>query len=302
MQQPPFAGSFPQPSPVQQGRTISRGMTIFLVGVALLMMSSGVGLIYYTTVAHPAQLQAQATATVETFLTTEAHGTAIANAHATTTARAQANATATMQAQTTAQAQATATVLQNIYTRVTSGTPVLHSSLVYPDRYNWDTYNTTDGGGCSFTAGALHASVFSKGFYVPCFAHATNFSNFVYQVQVTIHEGDAGGIVFRADDANSRFYLFRIGRDGFYSLYVSNDDKHNLPIAYDSSTAIKTAQNQPNLLTVVAQGDIFYLYINKQYVGSAHDNSYSAGEIGVFAGDNNNRTDVSFSNAQVWSL
>jgi hypothetical protein len=166
----------------------------------------------------------------------------------------------------------------------------------------WDTYNTTDGGGCLFRGGALHASVFSKGFYVPCFAHATNFSNFAYQVQVTIHEGDEGGIAFRANDANSQFYFFRIGRDGFYSLYVSKDEKHNLSIAYDSSTAISTALNQPNLLTVIAQGNTFYLYINKQYVGNVSDNSYSSGEIGVFAGDNNNPTDVSFSNAQVWSL
>jgi hypothetical protein len=298
MQQPPFVGTSPQPSPVQQGQAIARGMTILLVGVALLMMSSGLGLIYYTTVARPAQLRVQATATVGTFLTTEAQGKATANVHAAATARAQANATATMQAQ----AQATATALQNIYIKATSGMPVLSSSLIYQDRYKWDNYSTTAGDGCLFTGGALHVSVFSKGFYVPCFAHATNFSNFAYQVQVTIHEGDEGGILFRADDANSQFYFFRIGRDGFYNLYVSKDEKHNLSIAYDSSATIRTALNQPNLLTVIAQGNTFYLYINKQFVGTTSDNSYSSGEIGVFAGDNNNGTDVSFSNAQVWSL
>src|SRR5438132_3469164 len=173
MQEPPFVGTFHHPSVPQQS-SISRGMTVLLVGVALLMMSSGVVLIYYTTVAHPAQLRVQATATVQTFLTTEAQGTAIANVHATATVHTQANATATMQAH----AQATATALQSIYMKATSGTPVLSSSLVFQDSYRWDIYNTTDGGGCLFTAGALHASVFSKGFYVPCFAHATNFSNF----------------------------------------------------------------------------------------------------------------------------
>jgi hypothetical protein len=303
MQQPPFAGTPLQPSSAQQqGKGFSRGMMILLVAVALLMISSGISLICYTIVAHPAQLRVQATATVESVLNADAHSTAIANGYATATARVQANATATMQVQATAQAQATANTFQNIYTKATSGIPVLHSSLAFQDRYNWDIYSTTDEGSCTFTGGALHASAFAKGFYVPCFAHATNFSNFAYQVQMTIHEGDEGGIVFRADDANSRYYFLRVGGDGFYSLYISKDDKHNLAIAYATSTAIHTAPNQPNLLTVIAQGDSFSLYINKQYVGSAHDGSYSSGEIGVYAADNNNRTDVSFSNAQVWSL
>ena len=167
-----------------------------------------------------------------------------------------------------AHVQSTATALQSIYMKATSGTPVLYSSLVSQDTYRWDIYNTTDGGGCLFRGGALHASVFSKGFYVPCFAHATNFNNFAYQVQITIHQGDEGGILFRADDATSQFYFFRIGRDGFYSVYISKDEKHNQTIAYDSSAMINTNLNQPNLLTVVAQGNAFYLYINKHYVGN----------------------------------
>jgi hypothetical protein len=303
MQQSPFAGTPLQPSSAQQQeKGFSRGMMILLVAVALLMISSGIGLIYYTILAHPAQLRVQATATVQSFLTADGHSTAIANAYATATARVEANATATMQVQATAQAQATANTFQNIYTKVTSGIPVLHSSLAFQDRHNWDIYSSTDGGDCTFAGGELHAIAFSKGFYVPCFAHATNFSNFAYQVQMTIHAGDEGGIVFRADDANSRYYFFRIGRDGFYSLYISKDDTHNLALATASSTAINTVPNQPNLLTVIAQGNSFSLYINKQYVGSTHDGSYSSGEIGVYAADNNNRTDVSFSNAQVWSL
>lgn len=298
MQPPSSASPFSQLSSLPPRQPISRGMMVFLVGVAALMITSGVVLIYYTSVTHPAQLRMQATATVQTFLTVEVQGTATANVHARATVYAQANATATMQAHT----QATVTALQAIYTSVTSGRPVLYSPLVSPDSYRWDTYNTTDGGGCVFRGGALHASVFSKGFYVPCFAHATHFTNFAYQVQITIHQGDEGGILFRATDATSQFYFFRIGRDGFYSVYVSKDEKHNQSIAYDSSASINTSLNQPNLLTVVAQGNTFYLYINKHFVGNTSDNSYSSGEIGVFAGDNTTGTDVSFTNAQVWSL
>src|SRR5438105_14715393 len=97
---PSFAGTCSQPSSVPQRQTISRGMMVFLVGVAALMMASGVELIYYTTVTHPAQLQGQATATVQTFFTAEAQGTATANVHATATIHAQANAAAMTQAHT----------------------------------------------------------------------------------------------------------------------------------------------------------------------------------------------------------
>jgi hypothetical protein len=55
-------------------------------------------------------------------------------------------------------------------------------------------------------------------------------------------------------------------------------------------------------LTVIAQGNNIYLYINKQFVGSASDGTYGSGEIGFFASDTNNATDVAFSNARVWAL
>ena len=46
-------------------RGLSRGMTALLVVLALLVMFSGFGLIYYSAVYHPAQLHAEATATVQ---------------------------------------------------------------------------------------------------------------------------------------------------------------------------------------------------------------------------------------------
>lgn len=290
------------PTSTHTKRGLSRGMTALLIVVALCMMFGGFGLIYYTTVAHPAQLHAQATATVQTILTNNAHSTATANAQATGTTVAYANATATANTQATAQAVSTATALQNIYTTATAGTPALSSSLAFQDGANWDVYNTTDGGGCGYSGGTLHASVFKAGYYVPCFAHATNYTNFAYQVQMTILAGDEGGLIFRASDAASKFYFFRIGRDGVYSLYVSKDSTHSLPLVEDNSSAIKTALGQTNVLTVVARGNALYLYINKQFVGSASDSSYSAGEIGIFAGDNKVGTNVAFSNARVWSL
>ncbi len=292
------AGSYGPPPMQYQSlspqKELSRTTTILLGVLALLVMSSGFGLIYYTTVAHPAQLQAQATTTVQTILTSNAQS----RVQATGTAQALVHATATSQAI----AQATSTALQSIYTSSTSGTPVLNSSLAFQDGNGWDLYDAVGGGGCHFSGGALHSSIFQKNFYVPCFAQTTNFGNFAFQVLMTITQGDEGGLIFRANDIASRFYYFRVARDGTYGLNISKDEKNSTPLIEDNNSAIKTALGQPNLLTVVAQGSNIYLYINKQFVGSTNDNRYGAGKIGIFAGNNGNATDVAFTNAQVWTL
>jgi len=294
----------PYPLQPQKKKGLSRGIVALILILALLLVFSGVGLIYYSAVARPAQLHAQATATAQTILANDAHATSTVNAQATGTAVAYSNATATAQAQATAQVQATTTALQAIYTQATQGAPTLNSSLTAQDAYNWDVNNTTDGGGCGFNAGTYHSTLFSKNFYFPCFAHASNFSNFAFQVQMTINQGDEGGLVFRSNSNTdlAQYYLFSITQTGGYRLEVSKDSTHNTSLAQDTSTAIKTGTGQLNTLTVVAKGSTLYLYINKQYVGSASDSTYSAGVLGVFASNASTTTDVSFSNAQVWAL
>jgi hypothetical protein len=288
----------------QTKKGLSRGSIALILVLALLLVFSGVGLIYYSAIARPAQLHAQATATVQTILANNARATNVANTQATGTAVAFSNVTATAQTQATAQVQATTTALQAIYTQATQGAPALSSSLAAQDNDNWDVNDTTDGGGCGFNAGTYHATLFSKNFYFPCFARASNFSNFAFQVQMTINQGDEGGLVFRSNSNTdlAEYYLFSITQTGSYRLVVSKDSTHNTSLAEDASTTIKTGTGQPNTLTVVAKGNILYLYINKQYVGSASDNTYSAGVLGVFASDASTTTDVSFSNAQVWTL
>ena len=307
-QQPPYAAlQQPFPPPPQQPpkrarRGLSRGMTILLIVLALLIMASGIGLIYYSAVYHPAQLHAQATGTAQTMHTAEARATALANAQATGTAVAIANATATAQAQATAQTVATATALQNIYNSATSGTPALNDALAGNSGSGWDEDQAQGGGGCAFTGGAYHASLFSKGFYFPCFARNTNFSNFAFQVQMTITKGDVGGLIFRANSSANKFYAFRLGTDGLFDLFVAKYSAHTTDLSYGNSSAIKRDAGQTNLLTVIARDSNIYLYVNKQYVGSVSDGTYQSGQIGLFVSDRTNSTDVAFSNAQVWKL
>jgi len=61
--------------------------------------------------------------------------------------------------------------------------------------------------------------------------------------------------------------------------------------------------NQSNLITVVAHGSNFYLYVNKQYVTQFRDSIYSAGTVGMVAeNDTSPSTEVVFRNAEVWKL
>jgi hypothetical protein len=285
--------SFKPPLAKTARRGLGRGTTLFLVVLALLTMFSGVALIYYTAKARPAQFRAQATATVQDILT--------AQVQATTTARTQAQATAQVQARITATAQAQARTLKNIYTTATSGTPVLDSTLTAQDNANWSNYDAVGGGGCAFFNNALHASVSQSHTYVPCFAQVSNFSNFAFQVQMTILKGDGGGLIFRANEANVQLYLLRISHDGLFGISVSHDRKTITPILDDSNGAIKTG-NQTNLVTVITRNSAISIYVNQQFVGTINDATYTTGEIGVFAYDSTKDTDVAFNNATVWTL
>lgn len=224
--------------------------------------------------------------------------------HASPTTQAQqvpVTSSPTMQAQ-----QATATpsaqTPQDLYTQITQATPALDDPLRVNDTNNW-TESTSADGSCAFTGGAYHARVQQKDMYMLCIAQATNFSDLAYQVQMTIVKGEYGGIVFRTDSSQSKYYSFFIDRSGTYTLITSVDNTgtQDRVLHKDTSAFIRTGLNQANLLAVVARGSNIYLYINGQYITSASDSTYHAGQIGVFGGNYTQApADVVFSHIQVW--
>lgn len=289
--------------PLKPPPGLTKGTIMIVLLLAALLMFSGVGIIYYTLAIRPIRLRAAATATVQALLTADTHTTATANARVTGTVQAQNQANATAQAQAAAQAQATATVYANLYARSTAGTPALSASLAAQSPALWDVFTAQgNNGGCAFTGTALRSSITLHHTYVPCFARLSHFTDFAYEVQMTIIQGDDGGLIFRSNDVNGKFYFFSVGRDGIYSLSVSKDSTHSTQLVYDRSSLIKTAAGQLNILTVIARGSNIYLYINNQFVGNTTDSTYGSGEIGVFADDMENATMVEFRNARVWAL
>jgi serine/threonine protein kinase len=170
--------------------------------------------------------------------------------------------------------------------------------------HSWQEEANTGGAACRFTGGAYHAIQPQKGYFHACFAQSTDFSNFVYEAQLTMVAGDYGGIVFCADSANVKFYYFSIGRDRhfYFSRYVDGDPAHAQVLLKGQAPFIHTDLNQVNLLAVVVQNGAIDLYVNQQKIGSYDDSTYTHGQIGVFAGSAANSANIVFSNVKVWQL
>lgn len=287
----------PQYYQPQQPQRRRGGAVTAIILVMVLLLLVGSGLFFYVGYYRPNQEHSAATQTAQS----QAVGTA--NAQLTGTAQV-IHATANAQASSTAQAQATAQAYQTIYNQATGGTPTLNDPLNSQTGNRWDEFNGgSSNGSCAFSGGSYHSSTPNAGFFQPCYAEGTNFSNFAFQVDMTISHGDQGGIIFRADSANDKFYLFRIGVDGSYDLYLYvNNQGSQAQRLLTGSTGLMKGLGQSNKITLVARNTNLYFYLNGEYLNGTSDNTYASGKIGVFGESSSQATDVAFSNAKVWTL
>ncbi len=210
------------------------------------------------------------------------------------------NATATVQAQ----ASATAAVIAANPDPYGGGTLALYDPLHDNNSgYNWGTGTDNTGSSCKFTGGTYHVSESNINKFYSCSASPV-FSNFAFEVKMTIINGYAGGMVFRADPSNTKFYLLVVGQDGSYSLYlyVDNIASDIKTLTSGSSSAIHQGLGQTNVIAVVAQGSSFTVYVNRQQITNLNDSTFSHGQVGVVAYPNNTSTEVAYSNAKVWTL
>src|SRR6266852_4781204 len=260
---------------------LSTGIAILLVGLLLLVIGEGVGLFYVTRINSVAASAVKATATAEARTITTTH-------------------VATVTTTITTSANATTPALQNPYPPF-SGTLVLNDPLNNNSQgYNWYEGTST----CQFLARGYLITEIQQKRCQYCTARTTNFSNFAYQVQMVITKGDFGGIIFRANATTGQYYYFRIGQDGSYIflLYVDNQASHARILTGGFIPSVHVGLNQSNLVAVVARNNTIDLYVNKQYVTTVNDHSYSHGQIAVVAENEGNVTLVLFSNAKVWKL
>jgi hypothetical protein len=225
------------------------------------------------------------------------------------TATGQAQASATAQAALTATAAANATATASVIAANPnpylpgSGTlalldPLSNNSL----GYEWDVGNGSNGS-CAFTGGVYQVNTPKTQFFYLCASNSTTYSDFALEAQIKILKGDCGGLVFRGDLNAGKLYLFEICQDGSYNLFIFRDfNGTSTRLANGTSAAIKAGLNQSNTVAVTAQGTTLVVYVNRQMIASVTDRSYSHGYIALVADAYNNPTQVSFSNARLWTL
>lgn len=327
----------------------SRIRALPLITMALFIIMSSAGLLYFTRVDAENTAKATATATTQAKNATATtqkknaeaiQGTATQQAHLSATASAQSQAsvtaarhasetaaaatstarTATAVAQTqtataisatasvivesTVQANLSVTAIAATYDKLfTEGSPQIDDSL--KDNYmgyQWDDAPPDGSGGCFFKGG-YHTSAMQPATSTSCFAkQPPDYTDFSYQVGMSIVTGNQGGIAFRADPTQGTFYGFSIDSNGMYNLSIYSNFKQKETLTTGASNAIQTGPNAVNLVAVYAKGGIISLYINKQLVDSVQDTTYTQGKLGVIAIDTTDPTEAVFSNMKVRSL
>src|SRR5260370_27373788 len=183
-------------------------------------------------------------------------------------------------------------------------TLVLNDPLTNNDAANnWFIYKDPPYGSCTFSGNAFHIRYSIPHYYLFCTAQTSDFSNFVYQVQMTIVEGDIGGIVFRVNSTSTQFYYFHININGQYGLdlIVDNTRKNAISLARGYSSDI---QSQQNVIAVVANNNTFDLYVNSTLVGTAigPGSAHGGGQVGLIADSYDATTEVASTNAKVWTF
>src|SRR5215469_9891027 len=179
----------PPPMVPQQQRVTMSRLTIVVILLALLIIgASGIG--YYAVAVRSTEFRAQATAVTRNLLATQTQGTA----------QAYAQATATTAALTP----------QEIYTRATSGTPVINDSLDVQGGSSW-LQQSSSFFTCTFSGGAYHIRFQEQGRSVESIAYGSLFNNLTFQVQLKIIAGVVGGLMFRL--TNNGAYLFAVDQN-----------------------------------------------------------------------------------------
>ena len=125
-------------------------------------------------------------------------------------------------------------------------------------------------------------------------APLASYSDFLVSVSIrrlnadpTINQANSG-IYFRAHGFDA--YFFKINDLSQYYIGINQDAAWKDLVGWTRSPLI--AANQPNVLTVVADGQDLYFYINGTPVETVNDATFSGGNLGLTAGLNSLAADA----------
>lgn len=90
------------------------------------------------------------------------------------------------------------------------------------------------------------------------------------------------GLIFQVVDDES-FYLFRVSGDGYFIVEKAESGELTTLIDWTIADNVATEEGGENILTVIAEGAEYSLYINGTLVGGFSDDSFSGGSMGIAA-------------------
>ncbi|MBV9227801.1 MAG: hypothetical protein JOZ18_00715 [Chloroflexi bacterium] len=169
--------------------------------------------------------------------------------------------------------------------------------------YGWSITNGNIGT-CAFTDGAYEVTT-RQNYILYCPARNTNFSNFTYEVQMTIKTGGAGargGVIFRHELGAGKNYMFLLGADGSYYLDVTRSTNSRSILSSGTVSDFATGFNQPHTIGIVANESQISAYVDQHLIAQVYDTTYTSGVIGVLSRYGSRDTTVAYTNAKVWQL
>ena len=287
---PPDAVSKPpeRDSAPKRQRRRSKGRVAVLVFLLVALLAGG-GFLGYTYIVYQQGIAAAAaTATAQEQGNAQAVAT-IKAVNATDTASA-----ANVQATASAQARATAGVLQT----ATTGQPDYSDPLTQGNTTNqtWDN----DGSSCFFASDGYHiySKVSTQGGAGPvCRETGRSFQNATITIDMNLHGGYSGGLIFRW--LENQAYFFEVGAGGNYHIGLVGVA---VPLRdWTDSPAIHKGLHTTNTIQVIARGNVLMFYVNGMYLTTIEDSTVGAGVIGLFCEtDNSGPGDAVFSNLKVY--
>ncbi|GHO94326.1 hypothetical protein KSF_043740 [Reticulibacter mediterranei] len=201
------------------------------------------------------------------------------------------------------------------------GTLVVNDPMT-SNQLRWD-----DGESCKIDTGGYYIGVSGQQSTI-CYAHATDYANFTYEVQMSFLKADdtdpdavAVGLVFRGDNDSGASYRIEVSQNGRVIPLMCKaadtcavfDDGQSRPADGSPGPATGSLQQavaafnngveQSNKLAVVAIDNLLVFYINGQEVFSTKQASFPKhGMIGLYLRDRNKDSSAValFKNVKVW--
>jgi hypothetical protein len=184
-----------------------------------------------------------------------------------------------------------------------SGTLLIADPL-QQEKYWQADVNQDFGGSCQFEDGALHVREEKPHRNYSCYSFLQSFTNFAFEVQMTIIQGECGSVNVSIAPSSQMFYYVEICLDGTCRLvkYLDDTGKNTFLLAKRSHRAIRLGLNQTNLLAIYVNRDILRVFANGQQIMVAQDGDGTMGAIQLSAVDITSATEVVYQQARVWTL